>query len=124
MVDNWGMVSRGSMADNRSMVSWGSVDNRSMVDNWGMVSRGSMVDNRGVISRGSVDKRGSMVSSTSNRSVSTKSLGLDNASLFTIRSGHCLVRGLSTSISNYWATGRGSSHKGRQTHKSLHDAVD
>jgi len=152
MVDNWGVVSWGSMVDNRGMVSWGSVDNRgSMVDNWGMVSWGSM-DNRGVISRrsmNSMDKRGCMVSSTNNRSVSTKcwlhlretlrvvylrdggvssteSLGLDNASLFSIRPGHCLVRGLATSITKQRATGgsRGSSHKGRQTHKSLHDVLD
>merc|ERR1719427_1558346 len=144
------------------MVSRSSVDNRGVVNNRGMVSRGmvsrSSVDNRGgmvnrgVISRGSMngmDKRGSMVSSTNNRSVSTKgwlhfretlrvvylrdggvssteSLGLDNASLFSIRPGHCLVRGLATSISKQGATGgsRGSSHKGRQTHKSLHDVLD
>merc|ERR1719320_2006153 len=98
-------MDNGGVVNNGGMVGRGSV-----VDNGGMVSRGS-VDNRGVISRGSVDKTGSMVSSTSNRSVSTecwlnlretlsivylrdrgvsstKCLGLDNASLFTIRSGH------------------------------------
>jgi len=147
VVDNWGMVSRGSVVDNRGMVSWGSMDNRG-----GMVSRGSVVDNGGMISGGSVDSmdnRGSMVSSTSNWSVSTicwlhlrktlgvvylgdrgvsstESLGLHDASLFSIRPGHCLVRGLATTIAKHGATGgsRGSSHKGRQTHKSLHDVLD
>jgi hypothetical protein len=39
-VDNWGMVSRGSMVDN-----WGSVVGRSM-DNWGVVrSWGGMISN-------------------------------------------------------------------------------
>jgi len=69
VVDNWGMVSRGSMVDNGGMISWSSMDNRGGVVSWGSV------DNRGVISRGSVNsmnKRSSMVSSTSNRSVSTK----------------------------------------------------
>jgi len=135
VVDNWGMVSRGSMVDNWGMVSWGSVDNGGGMVSW------CCVDNRGVISRGSMDSmdnRGGMVSSTSNWSVSTicwlhlretlrvvylgdrgvsstESLGLHNAPLFSIRPGHCLVRGLSTSIAKHGATGgsRGSSHKGR-----------
>merc|ERR1719312_747431 len=109
-MDNRGVVSRSSMdnrgvVNNGGMVNWGSVDNRSS-----MVGRGS-VDDRSMISWGSVDKRGSVVSTTSNRSVGTdsrldlskalkviylrhggmgssKCLGLDNASLFTIRSGH------------------------------------
>jgi len=132
VVDNLGVVGRGSMVDNWGMVSWGSMDNRG-----GMVSWGS-VDNRGVVNNWGMVSRGSMVSSTSNRSVSTicwlhlretlrvvylgdrgvsstESLGLHNASLFSIGSGHCLVRGLATSIAKHGATGgsRGGSHKGR-----------
>jgi len=114
-VDNRGVIGWGSM-DNRGMISRGMVDNWGMVDNGGMISWGSMVnwssmDNRGMISRGMMDNRGGMVSSKmSDWSVSTvcwldlrkslrviylmdrgvgssKSLGLDNASLFSIRSG-------------------------------------
>jgi len=87
MMDNWGVVGRGSM-NNRGMVDyWGVVDNRGVVDSRDMISRGSMdnrggmisrgmVDNRGMVSRSSMDSmvnnRGSVVSSTSNRFVSTK----------------------------------------------------
>jgi len=63
VVDNWGMISWGSMVDNWGMVSWGSVDNRGSMVNWGVISRGSM---------NGMDKRGGMVSSMSNRSVSTE----------------------------------------------------
>merc|ERR1719412_387056 len=81
MMDNWGMVSRGSMdnggmVDSRGMISRGSMDNRGGMISRGMVDNGGMVDNRGMVSRSSMDSmvnnRGSMVSSTSNRSVSTK----------------------------------------------------
>ena len=114
-VDNGGVISWSSV-DNRGVIGWGVVDNWGMVDNGGMISWGSMVnwssmDNRGMISRGVMDNRGGMVSSKmSDWSVSTvcwldlrkslrviylmdrgvgssKSLGLDNASLFSIRSG-------------------------------------
>merc|ERR1712123_135816 len=91
-------------------VSWLSVVGRGGVDNGGVISWSSM-DSRGVIGWGMVDNRGGMVSSKmSDWSVSTvcwldlrkslrviylvdrgvgssKSLGLDNASLFSIRSG-------------------------------------
>jgi len=114
-VDNRGVIGWG-VVDNRGMINRGMVDNWGMVDNRGMVSWGGMVnwcsmDNRGMISRGMMDNRGGMVSSKmSDWSVSTvcwldlrkslrviylvdrgvgssKSLGLDNASLFSIRSG-------------------------------------
>jgi len=105
-----------SCVDNRGVVSGSCVDNRGMVDNWGSMdsmNKGSMMDNRSMNSM--VDAvmsnwdDGSM--SNSNRPVSTnsrldlrktlgvvylrdggvgssKSLGLDNTSLFSIRPGH------------------------------------
>ena len=117
-VDNRGMISWSSMDNTGSMVSWGvdngGVVSRGGMENRGMVSWGSM-NNRGMVDRGMIG-RGSMISSNSsmsnsNRSVSTvcwlnlmqtlgvvylrdggmgssKSLGLNNASLFSIRSGH------------------------------------
>merc|ERR1719356_257296 len=63
-LDNWGMVGRGSNSfnnwgmvsgclDDRGVIGWGSMDNRSMI------SGGSnSFDNRGVVSGGSVDNRG------------------------------------------------------------------
>ena len=144
-MDNWGVVS-GSSVDNRggvdngSMVGWGMVDNWSSMDYWGMVGWGGVVDNRGsMVSWGVVDNGGGMVSSMGNWSVSTisrlnlgktlgvvylghrgvggsESLGLHNASLFSIWSGDRLVGGLTSSISynwSAWGSRRGCKQSGK-----------
>merc|ERR1719477_52956 len=105
-LDNWGsMVGRGSM-DN-----WSSMVGRGSMDNWSMDSMNSM-GNRSMDSMNSMSSnRDNSSMSNSNRLVSTdsrldlskalrviylrhggmggsESLGLDNASLFSIRPGH------------------------------------
>merc|ERR1719250_463095 len=97
------VISRGNLDNRGSMHNWGSMVGRGRMDNWSsMVGRGSM-DNRSMHSMNSMTNSNWLVSTDSRLDLSkalrviylryggmggSESLGLDNASLFTIRPGY------------------------------------